>query len=66
MPAKHGYQDWDAGRIRAWAGRVGPNCAAVVERVFQSVRFEEQGYDACLAVVCGSVKVDTSADLIRA
>ena len=51
MPAKHGYQDWDAGRIRAWAGRVGPNCAAVVERVFQSVRFEEQGYDACLAVL---------------
>ena len=51
MPSKHGYQDWDAERIRAWAGRVGPACAGAIERVFLSVRFEEQGYNACLAIL---------------
>lgn len=51
MPSKHGYQDWDAARIRAWAERVGPACAGAIERVFLSVRFEEQGYNACLAIL---------------
>lgn len=51
MPKSHAFQDWDAGRIRRWALRVGPCCAGVVERIFQSVRFEEQGYNPCLAVL---------------
>lgn len=51
MPKDHSYQDWDAGRIRRWAMRVGPSCSAVIERIFQSVEFEEQGYNPCLAVL---------------
>ena len=43
--------DWDAGRIRRWAERVGPSCAGVVERIFQPVEFEEQGLNAAPAVL---------------
>ena len=51
LPKGRSYSDWDAGRIRRWAERVGPSCAGVVERIFQSVKFEEQGFNAALAVL---------------
>ena len=51
MPKGRSYSDWDAGRIRRWAERVGPSCAGVVERIFRSVEFEEQGFNAALAVL---------------
>ena len=51
MPKSHAYRDWDAERIRKWALRVGPACTGVIERIFQSVKFEEQGYNPCLAVL---------------
>lgn len=51
LPDGGSYSDWDAGRIRRWAERVGPSCAGVVERIFQSVEFEEQGFNAALAVL---------------
>ena len=51
LPKGRSYSDWDAGRIRRWAERVGPSCAGVVERIFQSVRFEGQGFNAALAVL---------------
>ena len=51
MPKGRSYSDWDAGRIRPWAERVGPSCAGVVERIFRSVAFEEQGFNAALAVL---------------
>lgn len=51
LPKDRSYSDWDAGRIRRWAERVGPSCAGVVERIFQSVKFEEQGFNAALAVL---------------
>ena len=51
LPEGRPYSDWDAGRIRRWAGRVGPSCAGVVERIFQSVRYDEQGFNAALAVL---------------
>lgn len=31
--------------------RVGPSCAEVVERIFHAVEFEEQGFNAALAVL---------------
>lgn len=36
LPEGRPYSDWGAGRMRRWAGRVGPSCAGVVERIFQS------------------------------
>lgn len=51
MPKGRAYRDWDADRIRRWAMRVGPSCSGVVERIFESVKFEEQGYNPCLAVL---------------
>lgn len=51
MPGGRAYSEWDAGRIRRWAERVGPSCGDVVDRIFQRVEFEEQGFDAALAVL---------------
>ena len=51
MPEGKSYSDWDSKRIRKWAMRVGPACTGVIERIFQSVRFDEQGFNACLAVL---------------
>lgn len=51
LPDGRPYSDWDAGRMRRWAERVGPSCAGVVERIFQSAEFEERGFSAALAVL---------------
>ena len=51
LPRGKSYSDWDADRIRRWSMRVGPSCADVVDRVFASVRYDEQGFNACLAVL---------------
>lgn len=51
LPEGKSYSDWDAGRIRRWADRVGPSCREVVDRIFQRVDYEEQGFDAALAVL---------------
>ncbi|MCI1997453.1 MAG: hypothetical protein LKJ49_02285 [Olsenella sp.] len=51
MPDGKAWQEWDAGRIRRWAERIGPDCRAVAERIFQSHAFEEQAFNACLAVL---------------
>lgn len=51
MPAGRSYSDWDAARIRSWASRIGDSCSAVIERIFQSVQYEEQGFNACLSVL---------------
>lgn len=51
MPDGKARQEWDADRIRRWADRIGPDCRAVAERIFQSHAFEGQASDACLAVL---------------
>ena len=51
MPEGRSYSDWDAARIRRWASRVGSSCSAVIERIFQGVQYEGQGFNACLAVL---------------
>ena len=51
MPEGKAYREWDAVRIRRWADRVGPSCREVVDRIFQRAKFEEQGYNAALAVL---------------
>lgn len=51
MPDEKAWREWDADRIRRWADRIGPDCRAVAERIFQSYAFEEQAFNACLAVL---------------
>ena len=51
LPEGKSYSDWDAGRIRRWADRVGPSRREVVDRIFQRVGYGEQGFDAALAVL---------------
>ena len=51
LPGGRSYSDWDAGRIRRWADRVGPSCREVVDRIFQRVDYEEQGFNAALAAL---------------
>jgi len=51
LPPGPGYQEWDAPRVRAWAGQVGPCAQMVVDRIFESVPVLEQGLDPALAVL---------------
>lgn len=51
LPHDKSYSDWDATRIRKWANRIGVSCTDIIDRIFQSVKFEEQGFNACLAVL---------------
>lgn len=51
MPDGKVWREWDGDRIRRWAGRTGPFCESCVNRIFESVRFEEQGLDAALALI---------------
>lgn len=51
LPEAKRYSEWDADRIRRWADRIGPATREVVDRIFYSVRFDEQGFNAALAVL---------------
>ncbi|GAA4378912.1 hypothetical protein GCM10023152_25910 [Agromyces bauzanensis] len=51
LPDGPRYRQWDAERVREWAGRIGENTTVVVNRIFESVPVDEQGLDAALAVL---------------
>ena len=51
LPDGPRYRQWDAERVREWAGRIGENTVTVVNRIFESVPVDEQGLDAALAVL---------------
>jgi transposase len=51
LPDGPRYRQWDAERVREWAGRIGENTLTVVNRIFESVPVDEQGLDAALAVL---------------
>ena len=51
LPDGRQFQEWDAARVRAWAGRIGPAAVMVTNRIFESVPVEEQGLDPALAVL---------------
>lgn len=51
LPEGKNYSGWDSARIRRWAERIGISCSAVIERIFQSVKFDKQGFNAALAVL---------------
>lgn len=43
--------EWDDARIKGWARKVGPSCASVVERIFDSVKVKEQACNPALSVL---------------
>lgn len=51
LPGGPRYRQWDAERVREWAGRIGESTTTVVNRIFESVPVDEQGLDAALAVL---------------
>jgi len=51
IPQEKVWREWDAERIRRWADRIGPATAGCVNRIFESVRYDEQGFDAALALL---------------
>ena len=51
MPEAFLKPEWDDARIRGWARKIGPSCAAVVERIFSGVKVKEQAYNPALSVL---------------
>lgn len=51
LPDGPRYREWDAARVREWAGRIGENTTTIVNRIFESVPVDEQGLDPALAVL---------------
>ena len=45
------HLEWTPGRLIGWAQTVGPNCARVVEHIFQNRPHPEQGYRSCLGIM---------------
>lgn len=51
MPEAFLKPEWDDVRIRGWAKRIGPSCAAVVDRIFDRAKVKEQAYNPSLSVL---------------
>jgi len=51
MPDYFQQMEWDDERIRSWAESIGDNTSLVIERIFESVKIKEQGYNFCLSVL---------------
>lgn len=52
MPPNHQkYIQWNSGRFRQWAAKIGQNTAAVVESILTGYKVEQQGYRACMALL---------------
>ncbi|WP_420869139.1 Mu transposase domain-containing protein [Acetobacterium wieringae] len=52
MPINHQlYSEWDSARFLRWADDIGPSTKAVVQKMFDSYRVEEQAYKGCLSLL---------------
>ena len=51
MPESFQCLEWDDQRIKRWAKKIGPSTMVVIERIFDTVKIKEQGYNSCLAVL---------------
>jgi transposase len=52
MPPSHQHHsEWSPSRITAWAGKTGPSCALLVEKILESKKHPELGYRAALGVI---------------
>ena len=49
MPPDHQkYLEWNGGRFREWANRIGPNTSKVVDSILSSGKVEQQYYRSCM------------------
>jgi transposase len=52
MPSSHRkHLDWSPSRLIAWAAKVGPSTAALVEAILADRPHPEQGYRSCLGIM---------------
>jgi transposase len=52
MPSAHrAHRDWSPSRLIAWAAKVGPSTAALVEAILADRPHPEQGYRSCLGIM---------------
>lgn len=51
MPDQFQQVEWDDKRIRKWAYSIGNNTGEVIDRIFDSVKIKEQGYNSSLSVL---------------
>jgi hypothetical protein len=56
MPNRFAQIQWDDERIRKWADAIGHSAAEVIDRIFASVKINEQGYNSSLAELLLSKK----------
>jgi transposase len=45
------YLEWTPSRIIDWAGKIGPQCALVVQNVMSARPHPEQGFRSCLGII---------------
>lgn len=45
------HSEFDKTRIENWAARIGISTAAVIAKIFSQVKYEQQGYNSCLAIL---------------
>ena len=51
LPKQTKYVEFNRERIENWSKKIGPKTQAVINRIFKSCTFDEQGYNPCLAVL---------------
>jgi transposase len=52
MPSAHRqHRDWSPSRLIAWAAKVGPSTAALIEAILADRPHPEQGYRSCLGIM---------------
>jgi transposase len=51
MPDQFNHTEWDDERIKKWAYSIGNCTGEVIDRIFNSVRIKEQGYNSALSVL---------------
>ncbi|UYM15945.1 IS21 family transposase [Endozoicomonas euniceicola] len=52
MPEKHRkYAEWTPERMQSWARQIGPETAAVIQRVLATRRYPEQSYRSCQGII---------------
>ena len=51
MPDQFQHTEWDDERIKKWAYSIGNCTGEVIDRIFNSVRIKEQGYNSALSVL---------------
>ena len=52
MPASHRrHSEWSPERLKAWAGKIGPNAATLIAVILRDRSHPEQGFRSCLGIM---------------